>query len=327
MKRTPYHERGAWIDPATLFTRQEIAERTGLSDDVLSFWAKRNLLVPAEGGEGKGSHRRYTFPQINIALVYAVFRDHFGANINTLTSLGDLLQRSVKRFEGAKIHVGDWSTAAGIAQRLHDFRTGKDVMVRARDYDEPGYDKLPLDERMRNRPATTEVEAIADSLGHTETSPVELLRFAEAIGPGHHQEARVAQAIIGSLLTPTYMGDMTWLMRPTDDGWDIREGGEDMNFGDIFLDGPDAFGPALFVPIVPMIRKAWNVPHYSMLRRITQGREMAAKLADFGIDAEITPEEDEEQGFAINVKRGSWKEVQRILGREGFTIPDKPDGG
>ena len=155
-KGKPWHLHQAWIDPATLFTRQDSPKERECSDDVLSFWSKRRLLVPAEGGQGKGSHRRYTFPQVNIASIYAVFRDHFGANISTLTSLAALFQGAVETFENSPLIASEWAAAASLAQALHDFRTGTPVMVNAHDYDEPGYGDLDIDELMRKRPALSE---------------------------------------------------------------------------------------------------------------------------------------------------------------------------
>src|SRR4028118_1933555 len=95
--------RPSWIDPSLLYSRQDIAERAGITDDVLSFWIKRGLLVPEpQEGSGKGVHHRFHFSQINVAIILKVLRDHFGANIGTLKSLADTLQSAIRVFRRAK---------------------------------------------------------------------------------------------------------------------------------------------------------------------------------------------------------------------------------
>lgn len=290
----------------------------------MSFWSKRRLLVPAEGGQGKGSHRRYTFPQVNIASIYAVFRDHFGANISTLTSLADLFQGAVETFENSPLIASEWAAAASLAQALHDFRTGTPVMVSAHDYDEPGYGDLDIDESMRKRPALSESEVIAAKLSMSDGTPVaQMLRYAESLGPGHYEEARIAQVIVGSVLTPAHLGDICWLMRQTPSGWQVREGSDEYNFNGVH-DTKD-FGPALFIPVGSMIRQIWGIPHFRMVRRITEGKELAARLANFGIVATLTPIATEEEGFDIMIASGSRKRAEEILSRHGYTMPPPTD--
>jgi hypothetical protein len=312
-----------WLDPATLYARQEIADRTGVSDDVLSFWTKRGLLMAAQGGEGKGSHRRFAFPQVNIAAIYAVFRDHFGANVATLSSLAALFQRSVTAFERAPIYVGDWDGAASLAQALSDFRSGKTVMVDEHDIDDPDYDSLSINEKIQKRPARNEAEVIGTGrFSHTDTPFPALLRFAEALGPGRYQEARVAQALLGTILAPTYMGDVCWLMRQTEDGWDIRDSSEDMNFSDI---NAGEFGPGVFIPVGSIIRKIWDMPDWRALRRRRQAKVLEVELDKWSINATLTPRGDEEEGFDIHIHSGSRKKAEEVLFAHGYTMPLKAE--
>jgi DNA-binding transcriptional MerR regulator len=318
----------AWIDPATLFTRQEIAERTGQTDDVLSFWSKRSLLVPAEGGGGQGRHLRYAHPQVSIAAIYTVFRDHFGANLSTLQSLADLLQGAVKAFAACPLHPSDWSKAASLGQELHDFRNGTPVMVRAHDYDDPGYEDLPIDEQMRRQPATNEAEIIAARWEFSERSPAgAIIKLAETLGPGHETDAVVAQALIGGVLDPVYFNDPSWLMHRTNDRWEILEAIDGLNFEAI---NSKSLGPALFVPIGKILRGVWGIPAYRELRNTRFAREMQDVLDKHGIVAVASPSVKEDYYVAIDAPEATW-EIIAPLAEEAVSYyelrdPAHPEG-
>ncbi|MCW3796912.1 MerR family transcriptional regulator [Sphingomonas sp. BN140010] len=258
-----------WIDPASRFTRQEFVERTRLSDDVLSFWSRRGLIVPEQGETGRGVHKRYHFSQLNIAAVLKVYRDHFGASIAVLSSLADLLQRSVASFANTSQPVENWDSAAALADALEKFRAGRDVPVRAYHGDEPDFLSLSIDERYRDRPAVSESEIIADRVDiNVEGSSREFLRFTEKLGAGRYQEARIAQILLGKVLKPSTFGKVTWLMGQTDDGWDIREGHDD-GFGDL-----DGLGPAVFMPVGSLIDQVWGIPSDGELRAMKERGEL-----------------------------------------------------
>jgi DNA-binding transcriptional MerR regulator len=286
----PYTGRQRWMDPATTFTRQEIAERSGLSDDVLSFWSKRGLLVAAEGGEGKGSHRRYDAAQINIAAILAVYRDHFGANIAVMKSLSDLMQGAVATFRKVALPIGEWVSIARIADDLHAFRSGRDVMVRVHNYDDPDYESLEIDEKLRKRPAANEAEILAEFDRGTEAPMGVLIRTAERIGPGHVTDAMVARVIDGILIDPEYSSGEMWLLRQTGNGWDLRWGTDEISFD---LDDADDFGPAAFIPIGAIIRRIWNIPRSKHLRNVRYANTLQEVLDKHGLKAVVTPADDE----------------------------------
>jgi DNA-binding transcriptional MerR regulator len=304
----------AWIDPARLYTRQEIAERAGLTDDVLSFWIKRRLLEHEEGGEGKGSHRRFHYSQVNVAVILAVFRDNFGSNIATLLSLAKLLQSAVRTFKHSPLHIGDWTQAARIGDLLHRFRNGDPVMVDAHDFMADGYEKLPPEERHRKRPAKSEAEVIADIRWISDRDPSGVIRAAEALGPGHEVDARIALVVLGVVLDPSYMGDIYWLLMQTDDGWVIREG-SDESVSDL-----SDLGPALFLPVVPLLKRAWGIPNSRTLMRERQAQHLQEKLEAAGISATIVANELEDDGFRIDAPDADWKLVERVLTANGYRM-------
>ena len=81
------------------FTRQQIAELTGVSDEILAFWLKHQLLVTnGDAVSGRGRHKRFGYVQIHIAAILNQLRN-FGVNISGLRSVSEILQAAVKTGE------------------------------------------------------------------------------------------------------------------------------------------------------------------------------------------------------------------------------------
>lgn len=100
------------------FTRQQIAELTGISDDVLAFWLKQQLLVANdETLSGKGRHKRFGFVQIHIAAILNQLRD-FGVNISCLRSVSAILQAAVRTGERVFGEVHEYSETISDAGHL-----------------------------------------------------------------------------------------------------------------------------------------------------------------------------------------------------------------
>lgn len=77
------------------FVRGQVAELTGLSDDVIGYWIKERLLVPEAASAGKGRHLRFDYLQLYVAAVLREMRA-YGANIEALRGLAGLLQKSIE---------------------------------------------------------------------------------------------------------------------------------------------------------------------------------------------------------------------------------------
>ena len=274
------------MDPDTTFTRQEIADRTGLSDDILSYWSKQGLLVAIEGGEGKGSHRRYDGAQINIAAILAVYREYFGANIGVLKSLSSLMQRSVATFRKVGLPLSEWTTVAALGTDLHDFRAGKPVLVRAHDFDDPDYDDLEIHERLEKRPALNEAEILAQYGARSDAPLAVVIRCAERIGPGLETEALVARLVDGILIDPEYVSEEMWLLRQDDDGWKLKWATNELEFN---LDDARDFGPAAFIPAAAILRDVWNLPTGKVLRNKRYAEKLQAVLDKHQIKATVSP--------------------------------------
>lgn len=116
------------------FTRQEMALLTGIADDVLAFWIKNGLLVASEGGVGKGSHRKFTGYQINIAGVLAELRSN-GINIAGLRAFASELQRGTALCEKAECNFPSIAEAMELRRKIDAFKRHEHVIVGGIDND------------------------------------------------------------------------------------------------------------------------------------------------------------------------------------------------
>lgn len=86
-----------------LFTRQQMSELTAIPEDVLNYWMRENVVRAAEGGGGKGQHRRFKYTEINLAAILNEVRG-FGANLSSLKELAKVFHASA-----------DWAEDKGMA--------------------------------------------------------------------------------------------------------------------------------------------------------------------------------------------------------------------
>jgi DNA-binding transcriptional MerR regulator len=74
---------------AILYTRQQIGELTGIASDTLNYWMREGVLRPAAGGDGRGSHRRLPYWEVNLAAILNQVQQ-FGAGLASLKALARL---------------------------------------------------------------------------------------------------------------------------------------------------------------------------------------------------------------------------------------------
>lgn len=91
--------------PQGLFSRKQMSELTHISDDVLGYWMKEDLLVSRVQKDRK--HRRFHHVQVNIAAILGVMRGH-GANVGQLRAVSTILQEYVEAWDrcGADLFNG-----------------------------------------------------------------------------------------------------------------------------------------------------------------------------------------------------------------------------
>ncbi len=222
------------LSSSLLFTRQQVAELIGASDDVLSFWIRNDLIAPTKGGAGKGSHRKFDLFQVNIAAVLVELRK-FGVNIGTMRTLAQMLQVGTALGRSAECNFFAIYNALNLFDSLEYFRAGNEVHV----FLDP-----PPEERGRSRKTYRERVAMSeqDILDDTRADQLNLRDHYENI-------AALASRITPSTRLPLQLffdlnqlayryvwdnnasewGDAEWLIVPMDGGKldIIVEGGQD----------------------------------------------------------------------------------------------------
>lgn len=85
-----------------LYSRQQVARLTGIDDSTLNYWMREGVLQAAEGGTGKGQHRRFPYHQINLALLLDQLRG-FGVALPALKRLAARFHSAIAHYEQAGI--------------------------------------------------------------------------------------------------------------------------------------------------------------------------------------------------------------------------------
>ncbi len=297
-----------------MFTRQQVAKLIGVSDDMLAYWLKQGLLVPTSGGDGRGSHRRFDFVQVNIAAVYRELR-RFGVNVGALRSLAELLQGAAKLGATYNLHPSNYSTAANLANKLRQFRNGEAVLIpRHKHGDDPPpglRGRARSDWRMQDRSAETEDEVVEHVVGQwSDYDPVTaILAAAEGMGPNRDTEAHVYADLVSEARAPGYSGAYSWLLAlEPGEPCRIEFGFDGAKFFDTISAGsPEDFGSGIFIPVSGIFRRIWDMKSpddYARERaqwRLERDRQQITDLLSAaGIIAIVTVHEDEEQGLSID---------------------------
>ncbi len=87
---------------SSLYSRQQVARLTGLDDSTLNYWMREGVLQAAEGGMGKGQHRRFAYHQINLALLLNQLRG-FGVSLPALKRLAFRFHDALADYQHAGI--------------------------------------------------------------------------------------------------------------------------------------------------------------------------------------------------------------------------------
>ena len=290
-----------WIDPAILYSRQEIADRVGLTDDILSFWIKRGLLIPEGVASGKGVHHKFHYSQVNVAVVLKAMRDHFGANIGTLKSLAETLQEAIRLFRSTKAEIRAWGSATTLADRLAKFRAGERPEVMFYDH---------RDGDIVRKQAESEAEIIAEQLDLTDAPASEVIQLAHALGPGRLKDREIAMALLGAPIDPRHCGsDTYWLLAHREDGWHVYYDADDGTRDRSYI------GPAIFLPAHSMVRKVWGIPDSGLIRTMDTAEQYRAALKDAGLsNVEVIVERGkDEPDVKFELNGSTMEEVEAAL--------------
>ena len=314
------------------FTRQQVASLAGVSDDMVAYWLKQGLLAPTSGGQGRGSHRQFDFVQVNIAAIFGQLR-RFGLNIGALRSLADLLQAAATLGASYSLHPATYSDAAYLANKLHRFRSGGEVLIPKHGLREKAPAGLTggaySDWLMAKRPATSESEILAEFLPNRSDydAPAAILAAAEDMGPNREIQAKVYADLVYEVLAPGYAYAYSWLLAlQPGEPCRIEFGSDGAKFFDtIAAESPEDFGPGIFLPVSGIIRKLWGLKtieeHRLERERALVERDQVAiekALADAGITAVVTV--DAERGFNIETDGVDQDALRAALSKTRFKL-------
>jgi len=87
---------------SALYSRQQVARLTGIDDSTLNYWMREGVLQAAEGGTGKGQHRRFPYHQINLALLLDQLRG-FGVSLPAIKRLADRFHSAIAFYAEAGV--------------------------------------------------------------------------------------------------------------------------------------------------------------------------------------------------------------------------------
>lgn len=320
------------MDPTrSLYTRQQMSQLTGLEDALLNYWSREGLLIPTQGGAGRGSHRKFDFLQVNIAAIMGQMR-RFGLNIGVMRSFAQILQEAAGIGQLVRLHPSDYSAAATLANRLHRFRSGESVMIfkhRRGEAAPPDFRGETLSDWIcAKRAANSEKEILADIVDRSslDSPTADIVAAAEAMGPGKDIAAQIYAELIYDLVDPGFSGSYSWLIGfDGDESWRIEfapDGGSFFNAGS--NTDPEAFGPGIFLPVSGIIRSVWKLKR--PLQYIWEGRQkdLEAALAQAGIQALVEPSDGVHDGFTIDAPEDLWETIETLLGdfRFAMTLTD-----
>lgn len=249
-----------------LFTRQQLGEMTGLSDDVLSYWIKGGLLVAAEGGSGRGSHRKFDYIQVHLA---AVLREmhRYGANIGTLRSIAQIIHRGQAVCAGTDLRVDELSDAIRSASGILKFRAGESVEVYV-----PPENWRATGSRAdgEHRPALSEMEIISY---YAEVDLAQAPRYEHFLSRiendsdidaarRYHDLLDYSYLLPRTETTPHIWDDTAWLVVPNEGGWKFFDTAEGFNFP--FAASSTLSG--IYLGVARIFKSIWDGPgkHFTL---------------------------------------------------------------
>jgi hypothetical protein len=235
-----------------VYSRSELAELARAPEEVIAFWGREGIICHSEGGEGRGSHKKYDFAQVNIAAVLSALRRQFAPRTEVLQSLANQLQKAVKLISQSNLYYLNARTAAVLATKLDAFARGETVEV----YDWRLSEGLSDRERIgfnSYRKAKDELEIVTASCDFADyDSASDILAAARTIGPGNEELVRFGEPIVGCFLTASDMDNICWIIRPTENGWEKLEISEG---GTVDLTIREA---AFYIPVCAIIADTWG---------------------------------------------------------------------
>lgn len=253
------------LDPQGRYTRRQIMVMTGVNEGALGFWIKEGVLTAIEGGDGRGSHRRFSPMQVSaIGLIKEL--QSYGVNVQQLRSFGALLQEGIDAVETCGLHPSSVGEAEWLAKYLARFRSGQTVKI----YKNQSHEK--------EVPAKTEGEIIeyylCGSSYHDDRA--DIIEFASKAASGNPNALRLGNIIYNEMYHDDISDYSIILWRGLDGGWEF---GDSTEPSQQFIPMPEGRRSGIMLGVGVIIREIWDID-LDEKRRRAYIRGLARELTD-----------------------------------------------
>lgn len=268
--------------PDGAYTRQQIMELTGVQEGVLGFWIKEGVLTAVEGGEGRGSHRRFSAMQVSsIGLIKEL--QSYGLNVQQLKSFGRLLQEGIGAVEGCGLHSMSLLEAVYLAKDLARFRVGECVDVWS-------------DREKEKIPAVSECQIVDQHLvgAHYDLREM-IIEYASGVTNFDQRALKLAQILYSEMYGDSSADYSIMLWRGNNGEWEFADSPEP---GEQFTPIPKGRRSGIILGIGVIVREIWGIDlderaHRGRIRSLAhsfaRGSETADRMFKLGLysDADI----------------------------------------
>jgi DNA-binding transcriptional MerR regulator len=104
------------------FSRRQIAELTGIDGSTLNYWMREDILRAESGGHGRGSHRRFAYPEVTLAAILNELRA-FGIGTPSLAKIAE-------RFHAAIDWMGERGISLASLARVEQLKCARADILR-----------------------------------------------------------------------------------------------------------------------------------------------------------------------------------------------------
>ncbi|SFK44057.1 MerR HTH family regulatory protein [Sphingomonas sp. NFR04] len=233
------------------FTRAQVSELTGLSNDVLAHWTKEGILRPADRSTGTGKHKFFRRREVNKVAILSKLRE-FHCSISTIRWLSERIDQAYAIHDACGgMDPYQLYSAPSITSYLKRFRSGLPTRRRYRFYDSDS-DSIIY--------AKSEEEII--NREDTELSEQEYDIFKRIIFERLDDDDAEIVLQIAADLSETAISHQSirniWLLWPESGGWKLFSD-TDENLSGLRLSPP----AAIYLHVTRVVRAVWGMKYTS----------------------------------------------------------------
>ena len=238
---------------------------TSVTEGVLGFWIKNGLLVPSSGGQGKGSHRKFSPIQVSIAAILGQMQQ-FGLNIGSLSSFAQILQHGAAISAPHNLHPASLREAVWLRELLYKFSRGEKVTVSDRMPDENG----KITSKYRPAQSIEEVALYCKSSSSEYDRFEFIAHFSSQITEDDFQAIEAYSEILTQMEADDG-ADFSWLLWQDENlNWQI---GSQTEEGEQFTNPPKSES-AIFIALGKIIRRVWSIDSQKIAQHRHEQREI-----------------------------------------------------